>query len=158
VDGQGIVRTARLAYGGVAPTPVRARKTEQALLGQRWNHEAIERVRPILESEFTPISDVRGSAEYRRGLIVSLFQKFCSGELSHAQDKPLTFELNAPWPVSHETKALKHDSGVGHVTGGARYVDDGSRSSGHAGSLARVCAPCPRADCAPRRHRRTLDA
>jgi xanthine dehydrogenase small subunit len=124
LDGAGKVREARFAYGGVAPMPVRAKKTEQALVGQPWTRETIERVRPILETEFTPINDLRGSAGYRRGLIVSLFEKFFTGEQSFAQDKPLTFEPNKLWPVANETKALKHDSGVGHVTGGALYVDD----------------------------------
>ena len=124
VDDAGNVKSARLAYGGVAPTPVRAKQTEQALLHKPWNSEAFERAKQVLESEFTPISDLRGSAEYRRRLIVSLFEKFSAGEHSLAQDKPLTFERGQPWPVSNETKALKHDSAVGHVTGGALYVDD----------------------------------
>jgi xanthine dehydrogenase small subunit len=137
VDAGGRVREARLAYGGVAPTPVRARKTERALFGQPWTAETIERIRPILESEFTPISDLRGSAAYRHGLIVSLLEKFCAGEESLAQDKPLGFEdcsrrvSFGPLPEAHasatkpdESRSLKHDSSVGHVTGAALYVDD----------------------------------
>ncbi len=124
LDAAGTVREARLAYGGVAPMPVRARKTEQALVGKPWTLQTIGQIRPILEAEFTPISDLRGSAGYRRGLIVSLFEKFFTEEQSLAQDRPLTFEPSNPWPVANETKALKHDSGVGHVTGSALYVDD----------------------------------
>src|ERR1043166_9005465 len=71
-----IVRHARLAYAGIAAMPARARKTEQALLDKPWTAETVNQVLPILRSEFTPISDVRGEAEYRRGLITSLFQKF----------------------------------------------------------------------------------
>ena len=76
LDSGGVVRHARLAYGGVAPMPARARKAEQALLGKRWCEETVSEVLPMLQAEFTPISDLRGSAEYRRGLITSLFEKF----------------------------------------------------------------------------------
>src|SRR5207237_9463868 len=76
LDGLGKVRQARLAYGGVAAMPARARKTEQALIGEPWREQNVKNLLPILQSEFAPISDVRGSAEYRRALISSLFEKF----------------------------------------------------------------------------------
>jgi xanthine dehydrogenase molybdopterin binding subunit/xanthine dehydrogenase small subunit len=75
-DRDGTVRDIRLAYGGVAAMPARARKTEEALLGKPWTMETLAAVLPILETEFTPISDVRGAAEYRARLIKSLLQKF----------------------------------------------------------------------------------
>ena len=61
--------------------PVRARKTEAGVA-----REALARARPrrkclpLLETEFTPISDVRGSAEYRRQLITTLLGKFFAAE------------------------------------------------------------------------------
>ena len=76
LDKQNVVRHARLAYGGVAAMPSRAKKTESALLGKVWSEETIEGVLPILRTEFTPISDVRGSADYRSGLVASLLEKF----------------------------------------------------------------------------------
>ncbi len=76
LDAGGIVRHARLAYGGVAAMPARARKTEAALLGKPWSAELIQSVLPILRKEFAPISDVRGEARYRQGLITSLLEKF----------------------------------------------------------------------------------
>src|ERR1039458_8196175 len=48
VDLGGVVRHARLAYGGVAAMPARARKTEQALLGQHWCEETVRDVLPVL--------------------------------------------------------------------------------------------------------------
>jgi xanthine dehydrogenase large subunit len=63
----GTVGEARLAFGGVAAMPVRALKTEAALVSQPWTRETIEAVLPVLEKEFTPISDARGSADYRVG-------------------------------------------------------------------------------------------
>ena len=75
LDKQNVVRHARLAYGGVAAMPSRAKKTESALLGKVWSAETIASVLPVLRTEFTPISDVRGSAEYRSGLITGLLRE-----------------------------------------------------------------------------------
>src|SRR5207253_2057072 len=76
LDERNIVRHVRLAYGGVAAMPSRAKNTEAALLGKAWSEETIQGVLPVLATEFTPISDVRGSAEFRAGLITSLLEKF----------------------------------------------------------------------------------
>jgi xanthine dehydrogenase molybdopterin binding subunit/xanthine dehydrogenase small subunit len=76
LDAKKIVTHARLAYGGVALTPVRALKTEKALIGKKWDAQTLLSILPVLEQEFTPISDVRGSKSYRQRLITSLFEKF----------------------------------------------------------------------------------
>ena len=76
LDADGLVQEARLAYGGVAAMPARARRAEQALVGKSWSEETVQALLPRLREEFTPISDVRGSAEYRRALIGSVFEKF----------------------------------------------------------------------------------
>jgi xanthine dehydrogenase molybdopterin binding subunit len=81
-------------------------------------------VADVLRGEFTPIDDVRSGAAYRRGLVVSLWEKFVSGETSLVHDEAVTFAASSPWAVADETRALRHDSAVGHVTGAARYVDD----------------------------------
>jgi len=122
-DAAGVVRFARLAFGGVAATPVRALLSEAALLGKTLP-AAAEAVAAVLRTEFTPIDDVRGGADYRRGLIVSLWEKFVSGEHSLAQDGVLDFAVGAPVPPTDASHALRHDSAVGHVTGRALYVDD----------------------------------
>src|SRR5205814_5927108 len=91
LDGKQIVKHARLAYGGVALTPVRARKTEEALVGKKWDSETLISILPTLESEFTPISDVRGSKSYRQRLIPSLFERFFHEEDKASQDEPIEF-------------------------------------------------------------------
>jgi CO/xanthine dehydrogenase FAD-binding subunit len=58
----------RLALGSVAATPVRAAATEAALDGQRPTRETADRARETLESEITPIDDVRSTADYRRAV------------------------------------------------------------------------------------------
>ena len=67
---------ARLAYGGVAATPVRAIALETMLIGQPWTLETIQQIKPILRTAFTPLTDLRGSADYRKLLIANLFEKF----------------------------------------------------------------------------------
>jgi xanthine dehydrogenase molybdopterin binding subunit/xanthine dehydrogenase small subunit len=121
------VSAARLAYGGVGPMPVRARDTEAFLVGKPWSAETVEHAKTILAGEFTPIDDVRAGAAFRRDLVVSLFDKLWRGERSEAQDEPLGFHSSVPFPDSDESRALKHDSAIGHVTGTALYVDDQAR-------------------------------
>jgi|CZKI01.1.fsa_nt_gi xanthine dehydrogenase molybdopterin binding subunit/xanthine dehydrogenase small subunit len=122
-DPTGVVRRARLAYGGVAETPVRARRAEAAFEGRRVGEAAAE-VAAILAGEFKPIDDVRGGAEYRRVLVVSLWEKFVSGDTSVAQDGAPGFERGAARPTPDAPRALRHESAVGHVTGRALYADD----------------------------------
>ena len=67
---------ARLAYGGVAATPIRAIAVEQFLIGKPWNSATVQQAKPLLSEAFTPLTDLRGSADYRQRLIVNLFEKF----------------------------------------------------------------------------------
>jgi xanthine dehydrogenase molybdopterin binding subunit/xanthine dehydrogenase small subunit len=117
------VRQARMAYGGVALTPRRARAAEAALEGRRIE-EAREEVTAALAGEYQPIDDVRGSAAYRRGLIVSLWEKFASGEQSIAVDGSLDFPPGEKPAAAEASRSLHHESARGHVSGGALYVDD----------------------------------
>lgn len=72
----GIVEQARFAFGGVAATPARARKTEQAIEGKLWNEENVESILSFLEQDFTPLSDHRGSAWYRAKVTANLLRGF----------------------------------------------------------------------------------
>ncbi len=122
-DAAGIVRRARLAFGGVAATSLRARRAEVALEGQPLA-ASVEAVAAVLATEFKPIDDTRSGAEYRRGLVASLWRKFVSGETSAAQDEDLGFARGSSWHIEDDSRAQPHESGVGHVTGGAQYADD----------------------------------
>jgi xanthine dehydrogenase small subunit len=64
-----------IGVGGVAATPVRARKTEAALLGQPWNRQTLEQAIAALRAEFEPISDMRASAAYRRQVLGNLLER-----------------------------------------------------------------------------------
>jgi xanthine dehydrogenase small subunit len=48
----------------------------QAVIGQTWNEDAVERVQRVLERVLEPMSDHRGSKEYRREVSKSLVEKF----------------------------------------------------------------------------------
>ena len=61
----GTVTAARVAFGGMAATPRRAPATEAALHGQPFTEATIAAAAEVLRAEFSPLSDVRGSASYR---------------------------------------------------------------------------------------------
>jgi xanthine dehydrogenase molybdopterin binding subunit/xanthine dehydrogenase small subunit len=126
LDHAGIVRHARLAYGGVAAMPMRALKTENALLGKPWTAETVESVLPILETEFAPISDVRGAAEYRRGLITSLLERFYfdTTEVKRKKENVFGSSKLSFSAAATGNRPLPHESAHKHVTGEAMYADD----------------------------------
>ncbi len=67
---------ARIACGGMAGTPMRAKRTEAALIGASLAEAATWRAAlDALRSEFTPLSDHRASAEYRTDVVVNLLGK-----------------------------------------------------------------------------------
>jgi xanthine dehydrogenase small subunit len=68
----GVVVQASLGAGGVAATPVRARATEAALQGQPWTADTVQTAMSVLSTEFSPISDMRASANYRRTVLGKL--------------------------------------------------------------------------------------
>jgi carbon-monoxide dehydrogenase medium subunit len=64
-----LIREARIALGAVAPTPVRAPEAEAFLAGQPPSDEAFERAAELAVLAARPISDIRGSAAFRRHLV-----------------------------------------------------------------------------------------
>ena len=62
-------RTARIALGAVAPTPIRVRVPEAVLEGQPLSDEVLARAAEAAAGAARPISDTRGSAEFRTHLV-----------------------------------------------------------------------------------------
>ncbi|HVU15601.1 MAG TPA: xanthine dehydrogenase molybdopterin binding subunit [Candidatus Didemnitutus sp.] len=151
-DAGGIVRSARMAFGGVAERTRRALAAEKALIG-RALEESCEEVCRILDGEFKPIDDTRSGAAYRRGLVSSLWRRFVSGDSSLVHEGHPSYAHQGAWPVDDATRHLRHESAVGHVTGRARYVDDAAQRRPML-ELWPVCAPHARA----RISRRDADA
>jgi len=65
----GVCVKARIALAAVAPTPVRATAAEEALTGQALTPELIDRAAQLAVDAARPISDQRGSADFRRHLV-----------------------------------------------------------------------------------------
>jgi xanthine dehydrogenase small subunit len=75
LDG-GKVRTVRLAFGGMAAMPTRARGAEAVLAGRTFDEAAIADACGALADEFRPISDWRGSSAYRLAVAQNLLRRF----------------------------------------------------------------------------------
>jgi xanthine dehydrogenase small subunit len=67
---------ARLGLGGVAATPARAPQTEAYLMGKRLEPRVLREAGRVLEREFTPLSDHRGSAAYRSAMLRYALERF----------------------------------------------------------------------------------
>jgi xanthine dehydrogenase small subunit len=83
VEADGRVARARIAYGGIAATPIRATALEDALVGRPWTLATAAALRSIAGGVGTPLTDLRGTAGYRRALIGRLLDK-CVAETTAA--------------------------------------------------------------------------
>jgi CO/xanthine dehydrogenase FAD-binding subunit len=63
---EGVCRNVRLALAGAHPQPIRITSAEAVLEGQPWSEARLRAVAERVMAEARPISDYRGSAEYRR--------------------------------------------------------------------------------------------
>jgi xanthine dehydrogenase small subunit len=75
-DADGRISEARLAYGGMAGIPKRAKAAEAALLGRSWDDAAVSEAIAALPQDFTPLSDMRASAGYRLKVAGNLLRRF----------------------------------------------------------------------------------
>jgi xanthine dehydrogenase small subunit len=71
------VRDVRIAYGGMAETPKRAAAAEAALAGKPFSEASIRVAMAALERDFTPLTDMRGSARYRMDAAKNLLLRAC---------------------------------------------------------------------------------
>jgi xanthine dehydrogenase small subunit len=69
----GVVRDARIAFGGMAATPKRAAACEAALIGRPWTEATAREAAAAVAADFTPIDDHRASAAYRLRVAGNLF-------------------------------------------------------------------------------------
>jgi xanthine dehydrogenase small subunit len=75
-DRGGRIRRARFAFGGMAATPVRVTAAEAAVEGDGWNEAVVERVQQIIDRTLTPMTDHRGSKQFRLEVSKRLVEKF----------------------------------------------------------------------------------
>nr|MCU0912413.1 xanthine dehydrogenase small subunit [Paracoccaceae bacterium] len=88
----GTVAAARIAFGGMAATPKRARAVEAALVGRPWTMETVQAALPAFAEDFAPIDDMRASAGYRlavaRNLLVRCFRDLSGEPVSVLEVEP----------------------------------------------------------------------
>lgn len=75
---EGVVTDVVLAFGGMAECTKRSVSTESFLKGKPWDRPHVEEARRLIDADFSPISDVRGSADFRRAAARNLLLKFWS--------------------------------------------------------------------------------
>ena len=76
VNDHGAVGMVRIAFGGMAATPKRAKAVEAALLDRPWTAATIEAAISAFAEDFQPITDMRASAEYRLLVAQNLLRRF----------------------------------------------------------------------------------
>lgn len=92
-DASGVVTHARLAFGGMAATPARARAAEKVLLGAALDEATIQNAVAALKTDFAPINDHRGTAWYRgtvaANLLCGFFDEAQAGAEVTLPDRPV---------------------------------------------------------------------
>jgi xanthine dehydrogenase small subunit len=71
-----VVASIRIAYGGMAATPKRATAVETALAGKPWTEATVEAALDAYRQDFTPLTDMRATAEYRMLAAQNLLRRF----------------------------------------------------------------------------------
>ncbi|KAL0686874.1 hypothetical protein Bca4012_086551 [Brassica carinata] len=142
------VSDASIAYGGVAPLSLRARKTEEFLIGKKWNKGLLQDALEVIQSDVLIKEDAPGGmVEFRKSLTLSFFFKFflwVSHDVHNVYPTIETFppsHVSALQPVPRLSRSGKQDyetvkqgTSVGspevhlsarmQVTGEAEYTDD----------------------------------
>ncbi len=75
LDGD-VVDDIKVAYGGMAATPRRAQACEKTLHGKPWNAAIVDEAMNALDTDFSPLTDMRSTAQYRQRICRNLLQRF----------------------------------------------------------------------------------
>jgi xanthine dehydrogenase small subunit len=70
------VVASRMAFGGLAAVPARARTAEAALTGRIWNEDSVALAAAALAEDFQPLTDLRASSAYRLQAAGNLLRRF----------------------------------------------------------------------------------
>lgn len=68
----GVIQAARISAGGVGPVPLLLARTSEFLVGRELTAETVLAANTVMQDEISPISDVRGTADYKRLLLRQL--------------------------------------------------------------------------------------
>jgi carbon-monoxide dehydrogenase medium subunit len=83
VQDKGIVQNVRIALGAVAPTPMRAKRAEDMIKGEKVRTDTVLKAAVTASAESEPIDDHRASAEYRRMMVEVLVKRAMNTALSN---------------------------------------------------------------------------
>ena len=72
----GIIASARVAFGGMAGIPARAVQAEAALEGRPFTAATFEAAACAVKNDFTPLTDFRATADYRHAVAANFFRRF----------------------------------------------------------------------------------
>lgn len=96
----GKVKKFLISAGGVDPIPLLLNRTSTHLVGEELNADTVKRATALMQEEISPISDIRGSAEYKRLLLKQLFlahlQKFLGKQFDQIFKKLLLWKTSIP--------------------------------------------------------------
>ncbi|XP_011496328.1 PREDICTED: xanthine dehydrogenase [Ceratosolen solmsi marchali] len=102
-SGTNIIEKSLMAFGGMAPTTILARKTCEAMVGRKWNEEIVEFITNLLLEELPLSGDAPGGMIlYRRALTLSLFFKGFVHIMKRLRNDVLDLE---PLPKEFESAA-----------------------------------------------------
>jgi xanthine dehydrogenase small subunit len=75
LDGE-VVKSARIAFGGMAATPKRAAAAESVLVGRPWSEDNMKAAMHALTEDYAPLSDMRATGSYRMQAAQNLLRRF----------------------------------------------------------------------------------
>ena len=108
---QDVIKNAVITLGAVAPTIIHASTAERFLVGKKPTIEVIEEAAEMTRAAATPITDIRGSAEYR-SLMVSVHTKRALTQL--ANNEPDTFVPEKPVVLAGSAQATQIKTSLRH--------------------------------------------
>jgi xanthine dehydrogenase molybdopterin binding subunit/xanthine dehydrogenase small subunit len=128
------IRSAAIAFAGVGPMARRLPATEAFMIGRPFTLATFREAGRHARAEVEPVSDRRGSREFRLQLAENILAKFYleavetpadRGSTDQVDDRaPLSRSSTADLPASWIGEPVPHESAHRHVTGQAVYIDD----------------------------------
>ena len=82
----GVFRSVRIALSSVAPTPLYVREAGESLAGKPVNAESIQAAAEMAKAAAKPITDMRGTADYRKHLCAVLTRRALESAVEKARE------------------------------------------------------------------------
>jgi carbon-monoxide dehydrogenase medium subunit len=87
----------RVAFGAVAPTPVRAEKIEALLSGRPIDEQLIEDAKGLVPKEIAPITDIRATMQYRARMASVMLERALRAAVSRREGKGPEYGTDLLW-------------------------------------------------------------